>query len=64
MEEKIYQILKKHRLPLKKREEVLADLLILFGVSETVYCSCDQPLGFEFNKYGDKFCVNCENLVR
>ena len=39
-------------------------LLVLFGVSETVYCSCDQPLGFEFNKYGDKFCVNCENLVR
>jgi len=27
MEEEIYQILKKHRLSLKKREEILADLM-------------------------------------
>jgi hypothetical protein len=32
MEDKIYQILKKHKLPLKKREEVLVDLLLLLGV--------------------------------
>ena len=31
MEDKIYQILKKHRLPLKKREEILADLFLLLG---------------------------------
>lgn len=35
MENKIYQILKKHRLPLKKREEILADLLPLF--EETIF---------------------------
>jgi hypothetical protein len=33
MENEIYQILKKHKLPLKKREEVLTDLLLLFSVS-------------------------------
>jgi hypothetical protein len=32
MEYEIYQILKKHKLTLKKREEVLADLLVLFRV--------------------------------
>lgn len=33
MKNEIYQILKKHKLPLKKREEVLTDLLLLFNVS-------------------------------
>ena len=32
MENEIYQILKKHNLSLKKREEVLTDLLLLFSV--------------------------------
>jgi hypothetical protein len=36
MEQEIYQILRKHKLTLKKREEVLADLLLLFNVSGTV----------------------------
>ena len=31
MEEEIYQILKKHRLSLKKREEILADLMFLLN---------------------------------
>jgi len=45
MENEIYQILKKHKLPLKKREEVLADLLLLFSVVgrseqlESFYCN-------------------------
>ena len=34
MENDIYQILKKHKLPLKKREEVLNDLLLLLSVSQ------------------------------
>ncbi len=33
MEDKIYQVLRKHKLPLKKREELMPDLLALFGVS-------------------------------
>ena len=32
MESKIYQVLRKHRLPLKKREELMPDLLALFSV--------------------------------
>ncbi len=32
MEDKIYQVLRKHRLPLKKREELMPDLLALFSV--------------------------------
>lgn len=39
MENEIYQILKKHKLPLKKREEVLTDLLLLFSVSQTAVIS-------------------------
>jgi hypothetical protein len=34
MEDKIYQVLRKHRLPLKKREELMPDLLALFNVSQ------------------------------
>ena len=30
MEDKIYQVLRKHKLPLKKREELMPDLLALF----------------------------------
>lgn len=37
MENEIYKILKKHKLPLKKREEVLTDLLLLFSVMPRSY---------------------------
>ena len=53
MENEIYQILKKHKLPLKKREEVLTDLLILFSVvgrSEQLKCLMED----------DKPNCNCE----
>jgi hypothetical protein len=43
MENEIYQILKKHKLPLKKREEILADLLLLFSV---VGASAEQLKAF------------------
>lgn len=33
MEDKIYQVLRKHRVRLKKREELMPDLLALFSVS-------------------------------
>jgi uncharacterized paraquat-inducible protein A len=52
MEQELYQILKKHKLTLKKREEVLADLLLLLGVSESTSirecsrCEYDNKLGF------------------
>ncbi len=51
MEEKIYQILKKHKLPLKKREEVLTDLLILFDVSVSV---CEH----NYKPKKDTECIN------
>ena len=41
MEEKIYEVLKKHKLPLKKREELMIDLLNLFGVSG---CFTDEDM--------------------
>lgn len=34
MEVKIYQVLRKHRLPLKKREELMVDLLDLYSASK------------------------------
>lgn len=36
MEEKIYAILRKHRLPLKKREELMVDLCDLYNVSSCI----------------------------
>jgi hypothetical protein len=41
MEEKIYEVLRKHKLPLKKREELIVDLLDLFSVSD---CDIDGLL--------------------
>lgn len=52
MEQELYQILKKHKLTLKKREEVLADLLLLLRVSESTSirecgsCQYEDKLGF------------------
>ena len=40
MEEKIYEILKKHKLPLKKREDLMVDLLNLFSVIKQSEHSC------------------------
>jgi hypothetical protein len=61
MENEIYQILKKHKLPLKKREEVLADLLLLFSVvgrSKQLVCPiCEQKKELLNNLY----CQDCNN---
>ena len=42
MEKELYGILRKHKLPLKKREEMMVDLLNLFGVCNWV--ACDERL--------------------
>ena len=42
MEDKIYQVLRKHRLPLKKREELMPDLLALFSVSVSTFPTEDE----------------------
>lgn len=59
MENEIYQILKKHKLPLKKLEEVLTDLLLLFSVSESV-CQHD------FITCGTKAveCTECKQVFK
>ena len=61
MEEKIYQILKKHKLTLKKREEILADLLLLFNVSgqsEELFCVYCLDTGKYKTFYGVDKCPN------
>lgn len=59
MENEIYQILKKHKLSLKKREEVLTDLLLLFNVSESV---CEH----DFITCGTKAveCTKCKQVFK
>jgi hypothetical protein len=58
MEDKIYQILKKHKLPLKKREEVLSDLLLLLDVverSEQLVCGkCENGLIWSEDRLKEK----------
>jgi hypothetical protein len=56
MEKEIYQILKKHRLPLKKREEILADLSLLFNVQKKV-----NDVGMEGHKNNCQ-CWFCNDL--
>lgn len=61
MENKIYQVLRKHRLPLKKREELMPDLLALFivGNSKADVCpECGYP---KFKKTFEDFerCHGC-----
>lgn len=42
MEDKIYNILRNHRLPLKKREELIVDLLTLFSSSLPSFDDIDE----------------------
>jgi hypothetical protein len=66
MEDKIYQILKKHRLPLKKREEILADLLLLLDVvgrSEQLFCGkCENGLIWSEDRLKAKSCDYCKRV--
>jgi|688.fasta_scaffold732051_2 hypothetical protein len=61
MENEIYQILKKHNLTLKKREQVLTDLLLLFSVSG----QSEQLKDFaeKVNKYYNGGCGTADELI-
>ena len=62
MENEIYQILKKHKLPLKKREEVLTDLLLLFSVvgrSEQFKCDCGCTNHYKNEIHDSIMCADC-----
>lgn len=41
MEDKIYEVLRKHKLTLKKREDLMPDLLALFSDSNRFYVGFD-----------------------
>ena len=65
MEDKIYQVLKNHRLSLKKREEIMPDLLALFNAGSTVVK--EQPDNFDYcwcmtvgEKKCKKQCTDCK----
>ena len=72
MEEKIYEVLRKHKLPLKKREELIVDLLDLFSVvgsakqlegfgedlTRVFYVKCSE-CGCEHNDSGNEYCCGC-----
>ena len=58
MEEKIYAVLRKHRLPLKKREELMPDLLALLDVVKSSYCECTAPI-VRSSVNMDEYCGNC-----
>ena len=50
MEEKLYGILRKHKLPLKKREALMDDLLNLFSVSGWLEVHGNERLFKEYTK--------------
>jgi predicted transcriptional regulator len=62
LETEIYQILKKHRLSLKKREEVIVDLLDFIKKRDEAmnYSQCCTELNTYFKK-GDKV-IACNKL--
>jgi hypothetical protein len=58
MEEKIYQILKKHKISLKKREEMIVDLLPLFGESLKEFCEHVMHPDSDLHKDADDWIKN------
>jgi hypothetical protein len=54
MEGEIYQILKNHKLSLKKREEVLADLLLLLDEEQDKKMYSEEDM-----KQYAIFCIRC-----
>jgi hypothetical protein len=60
-EEKIYQVLRKHKLPLKKREELMVDLLILFNVAgQSEQLVCDRCREHHKEELTDPYCMECK----
>ena len=57
MENKIYSVLRKHKLPLKKREELIKDLLPLFNINN-IYGSA----GLRYPMFKDQAAqIDCRN---
>jgi hypothetical protein len=56
MEEKLYDILKKHKLPLKKREALMVDLLGIFSIMSRSY----GIVRWHDNEHEDVVCINRE----
>jgi len=72
-ENEIYQILKKHMLPLKKREELIIDLLdfvnkreeqlLIQRVVKSFYCDCDTPKPLKRDMYDKTHCNFCRKEI-
>ena len=66
LETEIYQILKKHKLTLKKREEVIVDLLVLIKADQAeqlilpdVVGRSEQLCYYHFNDIESTKCLSC-----
>ena len=69
LETEVYQILRKHRLPLKKREELIVDLLDFINNREKAVNYTDSSLQLplekaeEFFEKGGDWRISCKNLT-
>jgi len=78
LETEIYQILRKHRLSLKKREEVIVDLLdfikkrdeamnysqCCMSEAEQLFCDCEIPKPTDPYDVVDKhICRDCKQII-
>jgi len=64
MEEKIYEVLRKHKLPLKKREELMVDLCDLYNVSVSSLSFYDRLYLMMKQEYSELTKYEFDDLVK
>ena len=64
MEEKIYEVLTKHKLPLKKREELMVDLCDLYNVSVSSLSFYDRLYLMMKQEYSELTKYEFDDLVK
>lgn len=64
MEEKIHEVLRKHKLPLKKREELMVDLCDLYNVSVSSLSFYDRLYLMMKQEYSELTKYEFDDLVK
>ena len=64
MEKKIYEVLRKHKLPLKKREELMIDLCDLYNVSVSSLSFYDRLYLMMKQEYSELTKYEFDDLVK
>lgn len=64
MRKQIEDILNKYDIDGTDQDLITSELLILFGVSKSFYCECDEPLEIQYEVGLTIYCENCGKNVK